>query len=75
VNNKKVQRATVLAAKVSNLLWREFRAWPARTIRPSDFDPASAVTMQLDWGARASSPAAFGVPPKAFPPLRWGTEK
>jgi hypothetical protein len=24
-----------------------------------------AVTMQMDWGARASSPAAFGVPPKA----------
>jgi hypothetical protein len=31
--------------------------------------------MQMDWGARTSSSAAFGVSPKAFMPLQWITEK
>jgi hypothetical protein len=32
------------------------------------------MSMQVKWGARASSPAAFGVPPKASEIFRCLTE-
>ena len=34
-----------------------------------------ALAVQMDWGARASAPAAFGVPPKALTALRWFTTR
>jgi hypothetical protein len=67
----KLHRGTVQSSPIkANQGWKNVRA-KARDFPPSDFPhPLSpqiqAVSLQLDWVARASSSAAFGVPPKAL---------